>query len=754
MLRGFVVVVVVLACCFDVCVSGLPRLHVDFSIDNVVGDAEDGVVVHNASLHVVASGGLPDYMLHVDEVPFFLKPCSSSSRVDSCPISWLVSNLTLGHHDVVVSDGSGQSISWRISVELPLQMTVLQTPEGSIVVHVVGQPPGYTKVNSRRIHGGGGGGGNDHNDVEHFEWDDGVITHRCERDDVAIGQRWVQVLDVRRRRLRHNFVCSPQWREGEERPCRQMIECSSKWRHVKTKVEWIHCMVEASENVLNAPSQWSGMDVKERFSNVSACNVLSALSLATELSSMESTFAKDDSKFSPDEGAIYVALLTLEPIDALYRSLLPRVRLLLSLSPIMFQWYEAYERGMVNASRVVQECMYLLLGRIPMKTDVLFFGPHAFNNDLIFAPILAASGGKDRKVISMMPRRYHFLTSLVSMASIPWRLEVHVHLVSRYLRDAMDLFQPNHVVPTDGAGVLSIAHLKGGSHYPPCALSKLCPPTAAEAPCHVVISQDDGIRQVWPDLSNVTSALCGGVGKFYLKREYSESSSGVSFVNLEVPFSLPEALQLLHPRQPGIDMMDTKLPVRLFLQKATWKNRPFQIGARFFAHNGTVVCAHLSRIDQQRVLPPPVSKLQTVSYVTVRNEKVEQSLVRLIAGLNYSGFGAAWWISTKAESEDGTYLIDFNPRMERHTCFAFATDERPDPCIAFWKYSYGENKWDKPTPFFFPADVYYQDPSRLLDFEMDEKVIDIPNALWNYEKRDQLGYETLLKRINDAKNTE
>lgn len=87
-----------------------------------------------------------------------------------------------------------------------------------------------------------------------------------------------------------------------------------------------------------------------------------------------------------------------------------------------------------------------------------------------------------------------------------------------------------------------------------------------------------------------------------------------------------------------------------------------------------------------------------VSYVTVRDAAVEVGSVKeqfcthsgqsetvsLVKKLNYTGFGAAWWLPCRSDGR--VYLVDFNPRIERHACLTAVVsglDLLREPCFVF-----------------------------------------------------------------------
>ena len=82
------------------------------------------------------------------------------------------------------------------------------------------------------------------------------------------------------------------------------------------------------------------------------------------------------------------------------------------------------------------------------------------------------------------------------------------------------------------------------------------------------------------------------------------------------------------------------------------------------------------------------------------------------------------------------YLIDFNPRLERHACLSFLNNTVIDPCQAFQMIARGHHFQPSELPFFAPADLKYHDPSRTID--LDGKVLVDPSIYWNIETSDDI----------------
>lgn len=637
-----------------------------------------------------------------------------------------------------------------------------------------------------------------------FEWDDGSTSRWGDRDDLEQGDHWVRIVEsdsvfsVRR----HHVV---KFHIAKQSVCEGLVACG-RLRRVEHKAQLLWCLAEEAKYAL-----WLGKSQFGDMKSPMVCSILASLSLATQMSSLESVFLPIDG-VTADEGAVFVSLLTVAAIeritmmkkqggddDEISLSLSPgywqrRVASVMALHTRIDPYWQSFVRGEFTSGHLLVEFgMSLLLGvkTVSNQVSVIMYGPMGYNNDPIFAPIMQAAAHEVTKiknlqqqplsVMSILPPRFLYASSLVQVGSFPWRLECHIHLTSLYLYHTINSLKPLHgVFPSDGGAVLALSYLKQRMQkqqqqqnntdtdddiaqvYPPCPLSKLCSAFRGFTPMQMLLSNDDGYRNIWPMVSHLTlEHLVQSMGskKMYLKREYSEASSGVSYMDLGLVSPsdtlsswesvLSVAISNRFPRRTGVEMMDLHMPVRLFLQQAFERGSLQQIGCRFYSHHGRVLSAHSSRISRLRMLPPPKSRPQALSYITLRHSIVENAVETIVARLNYTGFGAAWFV-TSPNNISHVALIDFNPRMERHTCFAFANMTHPDPCRAFWLSQHDHHHQQQET-FYYPAGVSYQDPSRLVDFEMYDKQPD-PDALWNVESRDALVYNYVLKKLNISPN--
>ena len=104
-----------------------------------------------------------------------------------------------------------------------------------------------------------------------------------------------------------------------------------------------------------------------------------------------------------------------------------------------------------------------------------------------------------------------------------------------------------------------------------------------------------------------------------------------------------------------------------------------------------------------------------IVYETERSDVVEEASLELIQATNYSGFGAAWWWR---DVKGAPYLIDFNPRMERHTCLhavlAEGEDRMSDPCYAFQMDLVTRSDYVSSAPHILRGGIRYMDPVRAM----------------------------------------
>lgn len=326
--------------------------------------------------------------------------------------------------------------------------------------------------------------------------------------------------------------------------------------------------------------------------------------------------------------------------------------------------------------------------------DVLTVGPYGFNNEPVFTPGLSLPSGNLR-VCAMVLQEYVFHSSFVRWALFPFSLQTDVDVASLFYRDLMRYVHARYTYAGDSGGVLLIARLasrlfhlyesnqlpradlpvlaalhRSGPQwppiYPPFVLSKLMPGHEQFAPAQILISEDDGLREITPDVPRTFEVLTKWqeVHKrgAFIKKEYSEASRGVVRAGLESELALRASLEKVWTRGPGTSQMDMDTKVRIVVQREilTGSHRP--VGLRFFADRGVMVAGHSSSVEHG-------TAEFGVSYITTRHARVERETSLLVKYLNYTGFGTAWWWTDG--STGVPYLIDFNPRLERHVSFCF-----------------------------------------------------------------------------------
>lgn len=647
-----------------------------------------------------------------------------------------------------------------------------------------------------------------------YHWDDGAITHCPDREDIIpSGKHHVQVQwngDKKKKKKLVHFEMSRS--DGDE--CWELHECAQK-RKWENKVMLVECLVHAAH-----PALWWNVSLPGRNSiPVTRCHVRAGVVLARQISSIESHFHFLDAQFGGDDGALFVATLLAHGIEKRAKQkiiqniggggggnydldLLIRLMSVFARDDEIYAWFTQWRQN--------QMCEDTFLYRVSCKLwrycphhhvqqqhhgsngtcIIALFGPQGFNNDPIFAPIMAHANDQCR-VISVIPRKYMFHSSSVLQVSFPWRLELHVELTSRYWHHVLTSFGPVIAsFASDSGAVLAMSWLRGPSHYPLCQLSKLCHHLVVHSPHSVIVSKNDGYRNVWLNAfqannSNVSVAhhlLTHVSSVWYLKREFSESSNGVCYVDVNQPYySMEKAIQRCFPRASGIPLMDLKLPTRLFFQLPSLPQpSSLHIGYRFLSHHGRLVSCHGSAVLSTHSLKIGIT--HAYRYVSIRHAVAERKVRQMIHTSKYHGFGAAWFVvpvwrnhtrhddddddvlfsfsSTRARvlhDEDeghGAELIDFNPRLERHTCLAFANETHKDPCRSLqqWLMMNDDDHAMVVEPYYYPANVVMVDPTRFLDYDEMIQLSANTNDKWNIEKNDHLLYETFEKAIRQKTN--
>ena len=363
------------------------------------------------------------------------------------------------------------------------------------------------------------------------------------------------------------------------------------------------------------------------------------------------------------------------------------------------------------------------------ETSVLLVATFAWGNEMISAPMLKGSGTKLDKVYAMIRRGTEFASARVSRFFISWALQFHGDLFAAFVQDAIDYFKPTYFFPGDSSAVLALARICSNAFeeqdehvielykrncavwppvYPPPYLGKLFKGHEKFSPEEYVISSNDGIKFVYPDLLEKGKLMdfIGNGTMLFLKREFSHASEGVRLLSgvskEDLALKLDMELPSFFGRAEGIQLSDMSINVHLFLQKPV--HRAKQWGFRFYAERGKLLSGYVSEVTKYW-------KGNALLYETVRNLQLEQKMIQLVDMLKYNGFGAAWWMVNEEDCE--FRLIDFNPRLERQGCLAFLRDtEEIDPCKAF-EMTIGSEERDQ-FPYFVSAGWKFYDPTRAL----------------------------------------
>lgn len=394
------------------------------------------------------------------------------------------------------------------------------------------------------------------------------------------------------------------------------------------------------------------------------------------------------------------------------------------LKVIFREWHNGLDYDVF----VKQRALALILGNdtevVEKQVDVLTVGPYGYDNEIVFGPALHLPT-RAAKVACLIVRDWTFPSSSVQQVIFPWSLQVDVDLAALFVRDVIRFMKPRWVFPSDSAGVLVLARVGVAVHrdglaqddvvrmalsqsgpwppkYPPPALSKLMEGHENFAPRETIISRDDGLSEISPDFAKALEAVSSLGGTVFLKKEYSEAGHGVMKATRE---NVVDRMLEMFPRSgSGMSLMDLDLTVRVFAQKEViTRSKP--LGLRFFAMNGVLIAGHLSEVEVG-------TSSFGVRYITKRNLDVERATSRLVQKLNYTGFGAAWWWFS-----DRPYLIDFNPRLERHACLSAVlsgADLLSEPCVVFQQIVMGFYPKPNRLPLMVRAGVQYMEPIRSL----------------------------------------
>lgn len=484
-----------------------------------------------------------------------------------------------------------------------------------------------------------------------------------------------------------------------------------------------------------------------------------------------------------EHGGIYVAILVAEHLErCMVRNgcgaqTWEALDDLMKMAPKLRDLYDAFRRyGSIPTAAELKHRVWKDMTDFRGEgCDVLTVGPYGFNNEPVFSPSLHMPS-KALRVCTLVLKEYSFVSSFVDWVIFPFELQTDVELASLFLRDTLRELKPKWIFAADSGGVLLIAKLASRLEflkrrgrlplldveplraleqsgpvwpplYPPTHLSKLMPGHEHFAPPQVVVSDDDGLRQIDLDVNLILDQLLRWNCTGYLKKEYSEATRGVARASPQQS-AVRKAVTTVLPRGVGSSQLDMDIRVRIFLQREVQSPLGVSaVGLRFYALNGTLVAGHSSNVVHGTLA-------FGVSYVTTRHAVVERETALLVRFLNYSGFATAWWW---IDGRDGfPYLIDFNPRLERQACLSPALPARMrhmDACSVFQDYATGRRSFDpNVAPIFVPAGFRYVEPNRAMDANTKSmlQLLRDPQYAWNWWPEDRKALEFVKWRTDQV----
>ena len=267
---------------------------------------------------------------------------------------------------------------------------------------------------------------------------------------------------------------------------------------------------------------------------------------------------------------------------------------------------------------------------------------------------------------------------------------------------------------------------------------------------------DDGYRQVYPDL--LKEGWSGALSKLgskvtWLKREFADGFSGVQKIFSHDTVRWEELSRVFL----RTDYFDLDLKFRLYLQKNI-QSSSRAIVARFFAEKGRFLAGHFSTHYHPSEPGKPLKGKEAIAwekqFVTVRNEKVEQMTFDILETLNYTGFGALWFV---VDNEGTPYMTQMVPRIERKMCIQGALSERldlwgTDPCY-FFNEIYARNKangsfdFSNSTPAIMDAGVRFIDIVRQIQRKSLINASD--KKYWIVQPKDEKYKKWLNLQVNE-----
>ena len=555
-----------------------------------------------------------------------------------------------------------------------------------------------------------------------------------------------------------------------EEPCVQLDHCATLEPGWENSVVYITCLRR-----LASPLAWNAR-VWNR------CAARAFLKLIEKILWAVKTADAEKNEDQRDAGAVFLAILLAEALDHCEANASHRcvgvtwreIERVLEWSPPILQLFKHRQSGLLPTFAAFKYRAIEHMSKSALECHVLVFGPYGFHNEPFFAPGLALPEEK-LKVSALIIEREIFDSSVVQMSTFPWSLQSDAHLGALFVRDVIIRTRARFIFSGDSIAVLMIAKLAVELNeisdptimdlfalacmkrsvswpplYPPPTLSKLIPGHEAFAPQEEIVCDNDGLTEIAPDLQRVREAW-NRMGKnvnVYLKKEFSEAGRGVARPHNES--DILRVVQKIWSRSDGIGFVDLDVKIRIFLQREIKQSSGRSpVGFRFYAERGQIYGAHLSIVEM--AVP-----LYGVSYATIRDIKVEQAGIDFIRAVNYTGFGALWfWQNETAQP----FLIDFNPRLERHACInavliAAGNSENVsrDPCSVFQRRALGETFENESLPLIVDGGFRYLEPMRVLNLGLNPKanrfvaLLRSPEHFWNLHQGDHDLY--LLHRKN------
>lgn len=223
------------------------------------------------------------------------------------------------------------------------------------------------------------------------------------------------------------------------------------------------------------------------------CIAKAAIVLALRLISWEAA--------DRDHGPSFLALQLVVPrVQREDRDMMMMLRQLLEYDSTLSALLELYATGDISSNELLNRSFEYILGGgdFAGPYDTLVISPQGFNNDPIFAPQMVHGG---RKVACLVNAYSLFKSTFVRVLVFPPSLECDVDLAASYLRLVVEMLKPKWVFPGDSEGILLLGKLRPRGVYPPSSLSKLAPGHERFAPKEVIVSEEDGLKEISLDVA-------------------------------------------------------------------------------------------------------------------------------------------------------------------------------------------------------------------------------------------------------------